>query len=44
MTALVLSNEEIYGIMKIIKSLKESGLLINSIREIIKNGDFLAFF
>ena len=44
MTALVFSNEEIYGIMKIIKSLKESGLLINSIREIIKNGDFLAFF
>ena len=44
MTALVFSNEEIYGIMKIIKSLKESGLLIKSIREIIKNGDFLAFF
>ena len=44
MTALVFSNEEIYGIMKIIKSLKESGLLIKSIRKIIKNGDFLAFF
>ena len=37
MTALIISNEEIYGIMKIIKSLKESGFMLKSISEIIKN-------
>ena len=37
MTALVISNEEIYGIMKIIKSLEESVLMLKSIGEIIKN-------
>ena len=37
-TALIISNEEINDIMKIIKSLKESGLLIKSVSESIKNG------
>ena len=37
-TALIISNEEINDIMKIIKSVKESGLLIKSVSESIKNG------
>ena len=35
-TALIISNEEMEDIMKVVKSLKESGLLINSISETIK--------
>ena len=43
------SNEEMYGIMKIIKSLEESVLLIKGVSETIKNKgkkkiDFLACF
>ena len=43
----IISNEEMVHIIKIVKSLKESGLLIQSVREIIKNetnkqkGEFL---
>ena len=36
-TALIISNEEMEDIMKIFKSLEESGLLIKGISEIIKN-------
>ena len=36
-TALIISNEEMEDIMKIVKSLKESGLLVHRISEIIKN-------
>ena len=36
-TALIISNEEIEDIMKIVKSLEESGLLIKEINETIKN-------
>ena len=36
-TTLTISNEEINDIMKIIKPLEESGLLINSVSETIKN-------
>ena len=36
-TTLIISNEEMNYIMKIVKSLEESGLLINSVRETIKN-------
>ena len=36
-TALIISNEEIKDIMKIVKSLKESGLLIKIVTETIKN-------
>ena len=36
-TTLVISNEEMNDIMKIIKSLEESGLLIKGIGEAIKN-------
>ena len=36
-TTLIISNEEIKDVMKIIKSLEESGLLIKDVREIIKN-------
>ena len=36
-TALIISNEEIEDIMKIVKSFKESGLLIKEINETIKN-------
>ena len=35
-TALIISNEEMEDIMKVVKSLEESGLLINSISETIK--------
>ena len=37
MTKLIISNEEMSHIMKIVKSLEESGLLIKGIRETIKN-------
>ena len=36
-TALIMSNEEMEDIMKIVKSLEESGLLIKEISEAIKN-------
>ena len=36
-TTLIISNEEMNDIMKIVKSLEESGLLINRVRETIKN-------
>ena len=36
-TALIISNEEINDIMKIIKSLEESGLLIKGFSKTIKN-------
>ena len=36
-TSLITLNKEINGIMKIIKSLEESGLLIKSVSETIKN-------
>ena len=34
---MIISNEEMEGIMKIVKSLEQSGLLIKGIRETIKN-------
>ena len=37
MTTLIISNKEMDDIMKIIKSLKESGLLIKDVSEKIKN-------
>ena len=37
MTTLIISNEEINDIIKIVKSLKESGLLIKVISKTIKN-------
>ena len=36
-TTLIISNEEINGIMKIVKLLEESGLLIKGVTEAIKN-------
>ena len=36
-TILVISNEEMNDIMKIVKSLQESGLLIRDVSETIKN-------
>ena len=36
-TTIVISNEEMNGIMKIVKSLEESGLLIKGVSEAIKN-------
>ena len=36
-TTLIISNKEINGIMKIIKSLAKSGLLIKGVSEAIKN-------
>ena len=36
-TALIIWNEEMKDIMKIVKSLEESGLLIKGISETIKN-------
>ena len=47
-TTLVISNEEMNGIMKIVKSLDESGVLIKGVNETIKNeakegkGEFLS--
>ena len=37
MTTLIISNEEMDDIMKIVKLLEESGLLIKGVRETIKN-------
>ena len=37
MTALVISNDQMNDIMKIVKSLEESGLLIRGVSETIKN-------
>ena len=37
MTALIISNEEMEEIIKIIKSLKDSGLLIKDVSETIEN-------
>ena len=37
-TTLIISNEKLNGIMKIVKSLKESSLLIKDVNETIKNG------
>ena len=37
MTTLIISNDEMNDIMKIVKSLEESGLLIKSISKIIQN-------
>ena len=37
MTTLIISNEEMNDIMKIVKSLEESGLLIKGVSETIKN-------
>ena len=48
MTALIISNEEMKGIMKIVKSFEESRLLINSVIKKIENkvkkqkGEFLS--
>ena len=36
-TALIISNEEMNDIMKIVKFLEESGLIIKDIRETVKN-------
>ena len=36
-TTLIISNEEMNDIIKIVKSLKESGLLIKGISQTIKN-------
>ena len=36
-TTLIISNEEMNDIMKIVKNLEESGLLIKSIAQTIKN-------
>ena len=47
---LIISNGEMNDIMKIVKSLEESGLLIKGVRETIKNearvhkGEFLGMF
>ena len=37
MTTLIISNEEMNDIMKIVKSLEESGLSIKGVSETIKN-------
>ena len=37
MTTLIISNEEINDIMKIVKSLEESGLLIKGVSKTIKS-------
>ena len=37
MTALILSNKKMDDMIKIVKSVKESGLLIKSVGEILKN-------
>ena len=36
-TTLIISNEEVNNIMKIVKSLEESGLLIKGVSQTIKN-------
>ena len=37
MTTLIISNEEIEDVMKIVKSLEESGLLVKDVSETIKS-------
>ena len=37
MTTLVISNDEIEGIIKIVKSLKDSGLLLKGLTETVQN-------
>ena len=37
MTALIISNEEMKDIMKIVKSLEESGLLIKGVSKTLEN-------
>ena len=37
MTTLIISNDEIYDIIKIIKSLEDSGLLLNGVTETVQN-------
>ena len=37
MTTLIISNDEIHDIIKIVKSLKVSGLLVNEITETVEN-------
>lgn len=37
MAALIISNEEVKDIIKKVKSLRDSGLLINHVSETIKN-------
>ena len=50
MTTIIISNEEMGDIMKIVKSLLESGLLIQGVSETIQNearekkGEFLSRF
>ena len=36
-TALIISNEEVNNLMKIVKSLEESGLVVKGVSETIKN-------
>ena len=40
-TNLIISNYEMEDILKIVKSLEDSGLLLEGVSEIIKNEDFL---
>ena len=37
MTTLIISNDEIHGIIKIVKSLEDSGLLIKGVTETVQN-------
>ena len=37
MTTLIISHNEINGIIKVVKSLRESGLLLKGIIEIVQN-------
>ena len=44
MTTFIISNEEMNDIMKIVKSLEESGLLIKGVSEAIENEQKVEFF
>ena len=37
MTTLIISNDEIYDIIKIVQSLEDSGLLVKGVTEIVQN-------
>ena len=37
-TTLIISNDDMQDLLKIVKSLKDSGLLLNGITETVKNG------
>ena len=37
MTALIISNDEIHTIIKIVKSLEDSGLLVKGVTETVQN-------